>query len=152
MSVLWYRVPLILAAACVLFACSSPTQSVTFKPPAGWEASPSLFGFQAWHPSDNKQTLVLFRFPVAANVNQALSQSNFRQFNANTRQRIKICGNQPAVFLSGTGTGSQGDQNVEMIITTVKGATYMAIYARDRGLHPNSQAETAIRSLCPKPS
>jgi hypothetical protein len=139
-----------LIAASVLCSCSSPVQSVTFKPPAGWAASPSLFGFQAWHPKDNKQALILFKLPAATDPNRALSESNFRQFSTSLRERIRICGNQPAIFLSGTGTGARGTQRLEMVMTSVGGATYLATYARDEDVRPNSEAETAIRSLCPR--
>jgi hypothetical protein len=149
MVALRYRVILGFAIALALVACSSPAQSVTFKPPAGWAATPSFFGFQAWHSSDD-QALVLFKLPVTANMNQALTESNFRQFTVKRRERIVICGKQPAVYLYGASTSDRGPQTVEMIMTTTDGATYMAMYARDTKMRPNAQAEAAIRSLCPR--
>lgn len=146
----WYRVALTSAIVSLLCACSSPAQSVTFKPPAGWVATPSFFGFQAWHPSDDTQALVLFKLPVAADMNQALTESNFQQLTVKRRERIDICGRQPAIYIAGTATGRRGTQKLEMIMTTARGATYLAMYSRDLNVRANAQAETAIRTLCPR--
>lgn len=133
-----------------LGACSSPTQSVAFSPPVGWAATPSIFGIQAWHTADGKQVLMLLRLPVAMNPSQAMQQSSFTSFNVETRKKIVICGRQPAVLVTGTGTNSSHAQNVEMVLTSHAGASYMAMYARDSGVARNAQAERAIYSLCPR--
>lgn len=136
--------------AASLVACSSPTHSVTFRAPAGWIATPSLFGFQAWRTSDRRQVLVLLRFPMVVDPNRALQQSNVQQLRAEHRRQITICGKQRALFISGIGTGRRGPQHTDIVMTTVGGQTYVAVYARDLGVAPNADAETAIRSLCPK--
>ncbi|HEY9085343.1 MAG TPA: hypothetical protein VIN40_05340 [Candidatus Tyrphobacter sp.] len=138
---------MLFAAMAALAACSSPTQSIDFQPPAGWTATPSLFGFQAWHTADSKQTLVLFRLPVAADPNTVMRQADINTAGTTTR-KITICGKQPALLILGRGTRAHSQQNVEMVMTSYAGTTYMAIYARDIGLPLNAQADRAIHSLC----
>ena len=145
---------LALAASAGLAACSSPTQSINFQAPSGWVATPSFFGFQAWRTADRKQTLVLFRLPVAVDSNRAMEQSSFSSFETVTRKKITICGKQPAYYIQGRGqsdrTGAPRDEAIEMIFTSYPNASYMALYARDVGVPIDSGAEHAIFSLCPK--
>lgn len=69
-----------------------------------------------------------------------------------------ICGNQRADHFIATGTyhgvgaGSANGrpQTFEAFVSTVRDVRYMAIYIRPQNESPDPQAETAIRSLCPK--
>lgn len=136
--------------AAALAACSSPTQSINFRAPSGWTATPSFFGFQAWTTSDHKQVLVLMRFPVTGDVNQAIQHSNISNLQTTTERRITICGNHPAMYVSGRGENSSThtEQQMEMVFTTYPSSTYVAIYSRNVGVASNAEAERAITSLC----
>ena len=134
-----------------LAACSGPTQSIDFRPPPGWVATPGMFGFQAWHTADKQETLILFRLPMAMNENEAMRQS-YGDLQSGTRKKIAICGSHPAILITGRGTNSRTreDQSVEMLMTSYPGATYMVIYTRRLGIPPNPIAERALRSVCQK--
>ncbi len=140
----------LLAAIVALAACSSPTQSIDFQPPAGWTATPSFFGFQAWHTTDRKQTLVLVRLPVTVDPKTAMQHSEINNMETYTQKSITICGKHPAILITGRGMSSQshGPQDVEMLMTSYSGATYLAVYARDVGTPMNAQANHAVYSLC----
>ena len=139
-----------IACAVTLASCSSPTQSINFQAPSGWSGTPSFFGFQAWTSPDKKQVLLLARLPVSANMNTAMQQSNFQSMQTTAQKRIKICGNQPAVEITGRGEnrGNQTEQEMEMIFTSYSNATYLSIYSRDVGEPVNAQAEAALTELC----
>ncbi len=141
-----------LAALIGLAACSGPTQSVDFRPPPGWVATPGFFGFQAWHTADSQEMLALFRMPVAVDANKAMHNSDYSDLQSGTKKNITICGSQPAVLMTGRGSNSRTkeDQSVEMLMTSYSNSTYMAIYTRRLGIPPNPLAERALRSVCEK--
>jgi hypothetical protein len=146
------RTALLLVSSAVIAAagCSNPASSITFAPPAGWSASPSVFGFQVWQSPDKRQALMLFRLSAHMDANRALQRSSFTSFDVRSRKTIHICGHQPATFVDGTGTSDSHDRYVEMIVTSYRDASYLALYARDTRDRPNAAAERAIRELCPK--
>jgi hypothetical protein len=118
----------------------------------GWNATPAIFGIQAWRAPDGRQNLVLFRFPLHLDTRQAIENSeDYNHWETASHKTIRICGDQPAILFSGRGEssrfGHRRDQQVEMVMTSYN-VTYMAMYARDLSVHPNADAERAIRSLC----
>jgi hypothetical protein len=144
------RAAFFLLAAANVLACSSPTASINFHPPAGWRASPTFFGFQAWRNGDNTQNLVLMRFPVRISAKDAFSRTDYSNLETASSKNVTICGHQPAVLFTGRGVSSRThrERQVEIVWTSYPASTYMALYARDLDVRPNAQAEIAIRSLC----
>lgn len=143
------RFVLVLLPFCAV-SCSSPTKSINFHPPAGWRASPTFFGFQAWRNENDTQTLVLMRFPVHIDAKDAFNRTDFNDFQTSRMKHVKICGQQPAMLFEGRGTNSRThrEKRVDMIWTAYSSSTYMAIYSRNLNLPTNAEAERAIRSLC----
>lgn len=136
---------------------SSPADNITFKAPAGWQASPGIMGFmQLWKaPGNGDEVLMLFRSPKQISTSDVMSSANLKDARVETTQRVTICGNQPAQFLKAQGTaqglGTKGqNSNVEMMMSNTGGATYMAMYVYPNGGVPNAEATAALRELCAK--
>jgi len=136
---------------------SSPADNITFKPPAGWQASPGIMGFmQLWKaPGGRDEVLMLFRSPKQIATSDVMSTANLKDARIETRQDVTICGNQAAQFIKAQGTatsvGSKSDSsNIEMMMSNTGGATYMAMYVYPVGGSPNAEATAAIRELCAK--
>ena len=145
--------------ALALAACglnSSPAQGLRFAPPPGWQSSPGIMGFmQFWRTPDDREVLILFKSPRAITPNDVLSNYRMKDtlqgMQIEERRAIEICGNQPATYVRGRGRSvRRGDQDVEFVLTTVRGTGYFALYARPIGATPNSAAEAALREICPK--
>lgn len=148
------------ACAPVLAACAfnaSPAQGLRFQPPPGWQSSPGIMGFmQFWRTADDREALILFKSPTRLTANDVFSNDRMKDtvkdMQIEQRSPIQICGNQPATYVRGRGTSpKRGDEDVEMVFTTVNGTSYFALYTRPIGATPNSAAEAALRELCPKP-
>ena len=136
-------------------ACGSPTDNLSFKPPVGWEATPSIAGLmQAWQSPDKKQTLMLMRLPVAVKTEDLLKNANVNNAKVDQQKEITICGNQPAKLMSmvadRTENGKTTSSRMDGVVTGVAGATYFAMYAREVNAPADSAAEDAIRSVCEK--
>lgn len=135
---------------------SSPAQDLRFAAPAGWQSSPGILGFmQFWRTPDDREALILFKSPRPITANDVLSNDRMKDtlqgMQIEQRHSIRICGSQPATYVRGRGSSpKRGDQDVEMVITTVKGASYFALYTRPIGAVPNFAAQAALRELCPK--
>jgi hypothetical protein len=145
----------LLLAGCGL--TSSPADNLTFQAPVGWQASPGILGYmQFWKPpSGASEMLFLFKSPKPIDTKQAFSDAKLGDENVEQQQQIKICGNQPAMFVKakGTSTASGGSvqSEVQMTISTVGGNSYFAMYVYPANGRPNEQATAALRQLCAKP-
>jgi len=148
--------------AAVLFAslafagCGSVTDSLNFKAPAGWVATPAILGrMQVWmkKAADNKQDQMLFLIRgQSANMDlKNVPGAGFGTIQSQKQSTITICGTRRAQYLSAVAAGRSGEaQSVEMISAAVGDQSYLAMYARPKSSPPDPEAEAAIRSLCPK--
>lgn len=79
-------------------------------------------------------------------------QGAFKSVTVRRKQTIEICGNQPAFFVEGTAISrNDTESNVDMMLSTVRGVSYLAMYVRPMEVPPNAQAEAALHELCAKP-
>jgi hypothetical protein len=139
-------------------ACSSPGSDTAFKAPAGWSSTPGLFGrFQMWisgNAQNNRQILMLIRADQNTNIEESNNFGGTRNVNNVHHRQIMICGDQHADYFTGRGESSSGSNHapvlLEGIVTSVHNARYVAVYIRPAALPPDTQAETAIRSICPQ--
>ncbi|MGB8519853.1 MAG: hypothetical protein WCD38_06770 [Candidatus Tumulicola sp.] len=155
-----FSVTVAFAALLAVSGCgfnSSPADNITFKAPAGWQASPGIMGFmQLWKaPGGRDEVLMLFRSPKQIATSDVMSSANVKDARIESEQRVTICGNQSAEFLkaqgSAHGVGSKADSsNVETMVSNTGGATYMAMYVYPIGGVPNAEATAALRELCAK--
>lgn len=112
---------------------------------------------QFWQsPSDDRELLMLFKSPKPLSPSDVFSNDQVNGTLKNTtverRQAVVICGHQPAIYVEAKGTSSRGTQAlVDMIMATVAGASYFALYVRPLGAPPNPSAEAALREVCAKP-
>jgi hypothetical protein len=142
-------------AGCAFHA--SPTEGLQFRPPPGWRSSPGILGFmQFWRPQSGvREALMLFKSPKPLASSDVYSSANmqgaFKSVTVRRKQNIEICGNQPAYFVQGTAV-SRNDtlSNVDMMLSTVHGVSYLAMYVRPMEEPPNAQAEAALHGLCLK--
>lgn len=138
---------------------SSPADALTFAAPNGWQSSPGILGFmQFWRPpTDDQQILMLFKSPKPLQPNDVFSKARLgdtmlKGATVEQRQDITICGRQPATYYVARGTSSRGaEDRVEMVLTSVAGASYFAMYVRPVTSPPNQMAQAALRELCAKP-
>jgi hypothetical protein len=141
-------------AACAFNA--SPAQGLKFQPPPGWQSSPGIMGFmQFWRTPNDREALILFKSPTPLTANDVFSndrmKDTLKDMQVEQRHSIQICGNQPATYVRGRGTSpKRGDEDVEMVFTTINRASYFALYTRPIGAAPNFAAQAALRELCPK--
>jgi hypothetical protein len=143
-------------AGCALSA--SPADGLQFHAPADWRASPGIMGFmQFWRPPvDDQEVLMLFKSPKPLQPSDVFSDARLndtlKTATVERRQAIVICGNQPATYVEARGTSSRGDDSrVEMVMATVTGSTYFAMYVRRLTALPNPMAQAALREVCAKP-
>ena len=98
---------------------------------------------------------MLFKSPKPLATGDIYSDANmqgaFKSVTVLRKQTIEICGNQPAYFVQGTAI-SRNDtlSNVDMMLSTVHGVSYLAMYVRPMEVPPNPQAEAALHGLCLK--
>ena len=148
--------------ALALTACglqASPADNLQFRPPPGWQSSPGILGFmQFWRPvTGNHVVLMLFKSPKPITPSEVFSDNDqmngaLKNATVERRQSITICGNQPATYFQARGTSSRGEPaRAEMMMSTVAGATYFALYVRPLATTPDAAAEAALRELCAKP-
>ncbi len=136
---------------------SSPADNITFKAPAGWQASPGVMGFmQFWKaPGSSDQVLMLLRSPKQIPTNDIMTTANVKDAKIESVQHVTICGSQPATLLTARGSAQSlttkgTNSNLEMMMSDAGGATYMAMYAYPIGAAPNDEATAALRELCSK--
>jgi len=149
------RALLSLALLCLAAGCSfkSPAEDLDFKPPAGWNATPSMFGFQMWvKPNKNGEIVMLLnkkgKMKQDFDVKTIPGTAN-AEVSAN--KEIRICSNQPAKLMIMTGTTNGKPATTELVLTTYEGDNnYMSMYSRPKSANPDPQAEAAIRMLCLK--
>lgn len=149
--------PFVFGLACMAVAgCASVTAGLDFKPPAGWIATPSIFGhFQAWvKQSPNKQQDQMVML-IRGETTSTMDFKNLPQGASDIRDRkespIVICGNQRAQYLTAIGTDQRkGTDVLEMISAPIGDQSYLAMYIRPKSQPVAPEAETAIRSLCIK--
>ncbi|MBC5815752.1 MAG: hypothetical protein GIW97_04340 [Candidatus Eremiobacteraeota bacterium] len=143
------RVATIVLCACILAACGSPSDSIKFAAPKKFGEPKSMFGMmQIWTTPNEREVVMLMKLPVAADPKHALQGSTFKDAQLKKQQSIKICGNQPASYISLL--KPQQHQQLDAIMTVAGGSTYMAMYGYPVGSKPDPQAESAIRNLCAK--
>lgn len=99
---------------------------------------------------------MLFKSPKPLQSSDVYSSANmqgaFKSVTVMRKQTIEICGNQPALFVQGTAVSrNDTESNVDMVLSTVRGASYFAMYVRPMEVPPNAQAEAALHELCAKP-
>ncbi len=151
----WCAGVLLISSGCGF--TGSPADGLTFQAPPGWNSSPGILGFmQFWRPpSDDREVLMLFRSPKPLSPSDVFSTQQLKQdlqsVTIERRETIKICNNQPASYVAGIGKSRRGEENVEMLMTTTRATTYMALYVRPTQRPPNPAAEAAVRELCAKP-
>lgn len=145
-------------ASAALAGCGSVTAGVDFKSPAGWTATPSILGrMQAWtRKSANNKDIEMIMLVRGSSTNVDLSnipQAGVGAISTEKQSTITICGNRKAQFLSGVGSGHNGQKQVmEMVSATVGQDGYVAMYIRPQSDSADPEAEAAIRSLCPAKS
>jgi hypothetical protein len=161
---------LMVAALCstALAGCGSVTSDINFQAPgAGWTASPSILGrTQIWVKNaaagkTHNSVVILVR---GVNSAQEIFTSPGLGTNGKTQivknERTTICSGQPAQHIVASGEYSTSNQSgsgeqradLEAYTTTVHDERYLAIYVHPESEPPDNQAETAIKSLCPKPA
>ena len=98
---------------------------------------------------------MLFKSPKPLQAREVFSttelQDTLKHVTVEQRRTIEICGDQPATYVEARGSGSQGDDRVEMVMTTTAGKSYFAMYIRPLEAAANPMAQAALRELCAKP-
>lgn len=133
---------------------ASPADGLNFKAPSGWQSSPGIMGFmQFWKaPDSNKEVLMLFKSPKPMDTKDVFSNAKLKDATVERQQAIKICGNQPAVFIKATANsaanGSHQQSQVQMVMSTAGQSTFIAMYMYPTNAAPNQEAASALRELC----
>jgi len=147
------RIALLLCAF-ALAACASPSAALDFRPPAGWNAGPSVMGLvQLWTDPKNADSVVMvMRVPVsAANQDASLRDRYLQHGHVVSDRKITICGSHPARYSILEGSGRSGKKSrAELVNTAWNGTTYLALYGYDLGQRPDPMVERSIRNLCLK--
>ncbi len=98
---------------------------------------------------------MLFKSPTAISPKDVFSNANMhdtlKDLRIQTRRAIEICGNQPATYVQAQGSSAKGEENVDMVMATVRGTSYIALYVRPVETAPNARAQAALQELCSKP-
>lgn len=104
--------------------------------------------------ANNREILMLIRGDQNTNLVQSQNFGGARDVTDVQHRQMMICGHQQADYFTGRGQSGSGSNRapvrLEGIITSVRGARYAAIYIRPAAMPPDTQAETAIRSVCPQ--
>jgi len=149
------RALLSLALLCLAAGCSfkSPAEGLDFQAPAGWNSTPSMFGFQMWmKPNKDGEILMLINHKGKMTKDFDLQTvPGTSKGEITSRKDVRICSNQPAKLYVMTGTTNNKPATTELVITTYgDDNNYMAMYTRPKDLSADPQAEAAIRMLCLK--
>lgn len=142
-------------AACNMTA--SPADGLAFQAPSGWQSSPGIMGFmQFWRsPSDDREVLMLIKSPKPLKPDDVFSDARLKDTLKNVtvegRSSIVICGHQPATYVQARGSSSHGgDEFVDLVLTTLNGNSYLAMYVRPIAMPTNPMAAAALREVCTK--
>ncbi len=155
------RFGLSIVALCIagmLAGCASVTQGTQFQPPTGWSGTPAIMGrFQMWFKAGTDKSNGQFLMLVKTNASD--KSMNFNEIESSTRTKdvkvvrqgpTRFCGTQPGEQYVAAGTDNKGRKmSVEMTDAVIGTDKYTAVYVRPAALAPDTQAETAIHSLCP---
>lgn len=146
--------------ALVLPGCNfraSPADALQFQPPSGWRSSSGILGFmQFWRPPlGTHEALMLFKSPKQLSPNDVYSSANvqgaFKGVTVQHKRSIEICGHQPASLVQGIAISRDGtESSLDMVLSDVRGTSYMALYLRPIDKPPNPMAMAALRELCAK--
>jgi hypothetical protein len=142
----------------VLAGCGSATDAVTFKAPAGYTSAFSAGPFMEMWMGPKEHAVMLIALPKKIDLSQAVTNSSVQDARVEKSQPVKICGAQPALYISMVGTGQSlgtpapaaEKRQIDMIATVVNDKTYMALYMRPVGAAADPAAESAIHQICPK--
>lgn len=147
-----------LALIVMLTSCGHASDNIAFNPPAGWVASPSLFGrFQQWvkpaKDTAHLQALILARGNADRSgfFGGVLTRPQDAVPNTTLiRQRmITLCNGQHAqLLIAHRDVGSGVHLSVEMVVTTIRDPQYALTYERPIDAPADPAAETALHSLC----
>lgn len=131
-----------------LAGCGSPSDHLSFKAPAMYQAPKNMFGMaQLWSTADGTQALMLMKLPVKMDPKHAVNNAGVKNATLKSQQTIEICGNQPATHVVMESTGKSRN-TMDMVMTTSGGSSYMAMYSHPVGTPADHASEEAIRSLC----
>jgi len=112
---------------------------------------------QFWRPASGvREALMLFKSPTKLSADDAYSSGNmqgtFKSLTVLHKRPIQICGNQPAYFVQGIAISRNNtESNVDIVMTDIRGTSYMAMYLRPIEVPVDPQAEAALHELCAKP-
>jgi len=154
------------AAACglvfavLLAGCGSTTDNLAFKAPAGYTNKMNTFIMSMWQKGDANSVgglIMLMKLPVKMDTKKfdssTFSSSGAKNMKIESSQVIRICGDQTATLAKATGTSDQvkgKDMNMEMLMTSVGGNSYVAMYMYPEKTPADPDAEAAIKSVCAK--
>jgi hypothetical protein len=151
---------LVLAVSGALAGCGSATDSVDFKVPDGYQSKLNMFGMEIWTKGNdpNQSAILLMKMPVKMDEKNFkmpdLSTAGVKDAKITSSKMTTICGDQPAMVMTVTGTSSKGDtskqEDLNMVMTSAAGATYMAMYMRPHGEATDTDAANAVNNVCAK--
>jgi hypothetical protein len=138
--------------------CGSPGSDTTFRPPTGWNSTPGVFGrFQMWITGSaqaDRQVVILVRGDQNTRIDDPQMFGTTRGVHDVRHRAVKLCGSQPADSFTGRGESVNGSnrvpESVEGVTTTIGSSKYIALYIHPMAMKPDAQAQTALRSLCPR--
>jgi len=149
-----------LVFAAVLAGCGSTTDNLAFKVPAGYSNKMNTFIMSMWQKGDTDSLsglIMLMKLPVKMDSSKfdstTLSSSGTKNMKIESTQSVQICGNQTAMLAKATGTSDQvkgKDMNMEMLMTSVGGNSYIAMYMYPQKAAADPDAEATIKSVCAK--
>ena len=158
------RFSLSIVALCIagaLAGCASVSKGTAFQPPSGWTGTPAMFGrFQLWMKSGGQKDAMQMVMLIKGNGSNAqihdfndVPPQYAKDIHVTKRDKITLCGDQPAEESIGEGTDKNGRRSVIQVISTKIGTdAYAAMYVRPQSSSADSQAEAALHSLCPAKS
>jgi hypothetical protein len=131
-----------LLSCALLSACApaDPLDGFTFRPPAGWTALPPHDGSRLWtNPRSAGEELLVTR---PGDISPGEDHS--------AGKPVTICGGHPASLTLKIGTAFDHPAHLESITATWQNIRIMAAYVRPLSARADPNAETALRSLCPR--
>jgi hypothetical protein len=155
-----HRAIALIALACLLSACGSASDAVTFTAPPAYKADVSIGPFAQTWSGPGHSMIMLMALPTKMDINKPMQGSPVGNATIQRDQKITICNGQAARYGEMEGTsvavgspnpgGKRAAEEIEFVMTSIQGKTYMALYARPLGALPDRAAETAIHNVCPK--
>ncbi len=119
-----------------------------------------MFGrFQMWingSGQNDRQFVILVRGDQNMRLEDSQNISGTERMRDFKRNNITLCGSQKGEHFVGRGDSRSGStrvqETVEGVTTTIGDSKYAAMYIRPTAMRPDPQAQSALRSLCPKHS